>query len=387
MRKLISTLVLISIVSFIFAQDHYILRDITPNMSIKKPPVYTLDIFNGLSFPQGDLNDFLKDGFNSGVLIHKRFGKKLSIGLSANHSRFNHKLSLGPVQASSRQELSTTSFDIGPQYKMTFGRFAIEFYGRSGLSIVNSPQLSKLYSETDVVITNLEAYKSTALTTRLGANMTANISEGLDLYFSSEYLTSLNSDMNYQTRDLSEAMREDGSFDADLANQLPYSNETLSLSMLNVNIGIRISIGSVWNKRKSKPLYRPYGNLNLMAEGLRFRPIPECSSGGTQVQEHSVRQSKKSSHTHNVEASDTIQIKKNGVLDYKLRRSDNSSITAPKPDESETRLESESSLEEDASLADIPDEKLKLKTNAQLAKERRKRKRIERRLKRLKTKL
>lgn len=380
MRKVILILIIVSITSLGFAQDINNNRDIRPNMSLENTKTYSVDFFNGVSFPQGDLNNFLRNGFNSGILFHRNFSKKLSLGLSANHSRFNHRQKFGPIQGSNRQELSTTSFDIGPQYNMKLGRFSLEFYGRSGLSIVNSPESTMLYPETDISITTLEAYKSTALTTRLGANMTAHIFEGLDFYFSSEYLTSLNSDMNYQTRDLSGAIRDDGTLNSDLANELPYSNERLSLSMLNVNIGVRISIGGIGNKRKPNPLYKANRNsdINLMYEGLRFNYNPLGASGGTRAQD---------SNSSRANTSDTTQTSGTRAQDYISSRSNNSSIIAPNPDESETILDYETKPADDATLADIPEEKLKLKTKAQLAKERRKKKRIKRRLKRLKAKL
>lgn len=416
MRKAFLILIIVSIASLAFAQDINNNREIRPNMSLENTKTYTLDFFNGVSFPQGDLNNFLRNGFNSGILFHRNFCKKLSLGLSANHSRFNHKQNFGPVQGSNRQELSTTSFDIGPQYNMKLGRFSLEFYGRSGLSIVNSPQSTMLYPETDITITTLEAYKSTALTTRLGANMTAYICEGLDFYFSSEYLTSFNSDMNYQTRDLSEAMRDDGTLDSDLANDLPYSNESLSLSMLNVNIGVRISIGGNGNKRRSNSLYKANGNsaTNPMYEGLRFQYYPEGISEGTRAQDYNSSRSNNSSSvapdtnggkaktrardynssrsnnsssSSKGDASDTNQDRGTRAQDYNSSRSNNSSIIAPDPDESETLLDSEAKPVDEATLADIPEEKLKLKTKGQLAKERRKRKRIERRLRRLKSNL
>jgi len=405
MRKVFISLVLVSIVSFAFAQNQYINRDIKPNMSLDNPKAYTLGFFNGLSFPQGDLNDFLKDGFNSGILLHKNFSKKISIGLSANHSRYNHREALGLEQNSHRHELSTTSFDIGPQYNLKLGRFAIEFYGRSGLSIVNSPQTSMMYPETDIAITTLEAYKNTALTTRLGANMTANIFQGLNFYFSSEYLTSLNKDMNYQIRDISAAIREDGTLDSDAASQLPYRNESLSLSMLNVNIGVRIFIGGNTHKRKLKPLYRDDNILgsNLVYEELTFSD----SDVRTGTEDNSSNQNSQAT-VDTSESNDNrfvnydfdqydrfdmggrnvdSQNNESRELDYYSNRPVNTSIIAPDHKEKESRLDSRSKPVDEAALVDIPKEKLKLKTKAQLAKERRIKKRNERRLKRSKAKL
>lgn len=388
MRRVFITLVLVSIVSFAFGQDQYINRDIKPNMSLEKPRVYTLDFFNGMSFPQGDLNNFLKDGFNSGILIHKNFSKKISLGLSANYSKFDHRQALGLEQKSKRHELSTTSFEIGPQYNLKFGRFTLEFYGRSGLSIVNSPQTSMMYPETNITITTLEAYKSTALTTRLGANMTTNIFQGINFYFSSEYLTSLNKDMNYQIRDVSEAIREDGMLDSEAANLIPYRNEKLSLSMLNVNIGVRIFIGGNTNKRKHKPLYlddgRSFSNNNV---GTRTNNSSTVSSDtdGDAGRLYSIAYSLDQYDRFGAVAlRDTPQNDETAAQDYYSNRPVNTSIIAPDHAEKERRLDSQSGPVDEATLVDIPKEKLKLKSKAQLAKERRQKKRNERRLKRLK---
>ncbi|MDE5423939.1 hypothetical protein L3073_17125 [Ancylomarina sp. DW003] len=377
MRKVFLILILVSIVSFAFGQDKYPIRDIKPNMSLDKTQNYTLDIFNGLSFPQGNLNHFLKDGFNSGILIHKRFNKKLSIGLSANHSRFNHKYSFAMDKSFKHQELSTTSFDIGPQYNMAIGRFSLEFYGRSGLSIVNSPQSLLLYPETDVTITSLEAYKSTALITRIGANMTANITDGLKFYLSSEYITNLNSDLYYQTRDLSGAFFEDGSLNTDAANKLPYTNESLSLSMLNVNFGVRISFGG--NKRKRHP--------NILYDSNGSKGIAQVYKTRNQRNNKVGRESKPKTDNYKLNRNNNssfidIDGKDESNLraeDHNLNRSNNSSVIAPEPDEIENLVESKIKSDGDDGLADIPKEKLKLKTKAQLAKDRRQKKRAKKR--------
>ena len=363
MKKIFFILVLVTIVCVVFGQDNNLTRDIRPNMSLQKAKPYTIGFFNGLSFPQGELNIFLKDGFNSGILIHKRFGKKLSIGLSANYSQYNHKQRIGLDQTPSRHELSTTSFDIGPQYNLNLGRFSLEFYGRSGLSIVNSPQSFMMYPETDIMITSLEAYKSTALMTRLGANMTANIAQGLNLYFSSEYLTSINSDMNYQTRDLSEAISADGILDLDAANKLPLQNENLSLSMFNVNFGVRISFGGS-RKQKINPLYKdnPISDIDLEYE---TEPVESHEWSESDIQNRSNKLF--------VNAQDTNQ----------AVRVHHSSVMVPAADMSIKLVDSKANSSDEDSFVTFPWEKLKLKSKAQIAKERRKKKRKARRAKRL----
>jgi hypothetical protein len=272
-----------------------------------------------------------------------------------------------------------------------------------------------MYPETDITITTLEAYKSTALTIRLGANVTANICEGLNLYLSSEYITNLNSDLNYQTRDLSTAFREDGSIDSDVANKLPYTNESLSLSMLNVNFGVRIFIGGSGSKRKSNSIFRNNSMLgpNLMYKRRSFQNNMEAGKGENRTQDNNLSKSNKSlsvvfdskkgrsdtratsgstrsnriMNSSLVNIKDTVQSGGSKVQNNNFNRSINSSIIVPESDERESLLNCHLALVDEAVLVDIPEEKLKLKTKAQLAKERRKKKRIERRLKRLKAKL
>ncbi|WP_372645515.1 hypothetical protein, partial [Ancylomarina sp.] len=86
-----------------------------------------------------------------------------------------------------------------------------------------------------------------------------------------------------------------------------------------------------------------------------------------------------------VAPSDTSQNNKTDVQDYYSNRPVNTSIIAPDHDEKESRLNSQSEPVDEAALVDIPKDKLKLKSKAQLAKERRQRKRAERRSKKSKS--
>ena len=61
MRKVFLFLVIVSITSLAFSQDINNNREIRPNMSLENTKTYSLDFFNGLSFPQGDLNNFLRN--------------------------------------------------------------------------------------------------------------------------------------------------------------------------------------------------------------------------------------------------------------------------------------------------------------------------------------
>jgi len=188
--------------------------------------------------------------------------------------------------------------------------------------------------------------------------------------------------MSYITRDLTEAFRQDGSIDADAANELPYKSEKLSLSMLNVNLGVRISIGGNSSKRKSNDLKKEihlsetYSSYNVQA----YLDIPNESQAGSIPQGENASSGDNSFTVNNNFISDKSNSQAHS---HHTSRSHTTSVIAPDTDEREMLLDSnESDINKD-SFVEIPKEKLRFKSKAQLAKERRQKKRAERRAKRL----
>ncbi len=220
-----------------------------------------LEISNGISMPKAGFEDFVKDGFNSELSLSKQFCKKISLGFGAKHSSFRVRQEFGPVQGSRNQYTSTT-FDVGPQFSLGNSKFAIQVYGRTGLSVTSTPEIKSLQANTDITTEKLKQQSVKALSARIGAKIKTEVCTGLQLYVSSEYVTTLNSDINFYSKDLSKAIGADGRLDPDLASEIPFTTKNLKFSSLNVNFGVNIGIGSLCasnSKRNSNPLHQNSG--------------------------------------------------------------------------------------------------------------------------------
>jgi hypothetical protein len=252
MKKTILITSILLIVSSVFAQNEN-----------SKSGGLSLNFVNGISIPNGGFEDFAKDGFNTELSLTKRFCDKLSIGFGAKHSSFNVRQDFGPVQGSRNQYTSTT-FDMGPQFSLGSDKFAIELYGRTGLSVSSTPEIRMLQANTDIVTGKMDQQSMKALSARLGAKIKTELCTGLQLFVSSEYVTTLNSDINFYSKDLSKAIDAEGRIDPDLAGEIPFSTKSLNFSSLNVNFGVSIALGSCCkgksSQRSSNPLYQESGN-------------------------------------------------------------------------------------------------------------------------------
>ena len=220
-----------------------------------------IEIINGISLPNGGFEDFVEDGFNSELSLSKQFCEKISLGFGAKHSSFNVKQEFGPVQGSRNQYTSTT-FDVGPQLNIGNSKFAIQVYGRTGLSVTSTPEIKSLQANTDITTEKLNQQSVKALSARVGAKIKTEVCTGLQLFVSSEYVTTLNSDINFYSKDLSKAIGADGRIDPDLASEIPFTAKSLNFSSLNMNFGVSISIGSLCannSQRSSNPLHQNSG--------------------------------------------------------------------------------------------------------------------------------
>jgi len=321
----------------------------------------SLDVVNGISMPSGAFQDFARDGFNSGIQISKSFCKRLSLGVGAQHSSFGMRQDFGPISNSSDRWTNTT-IDIGPQFSFTSGKFAIKLYGRSGFSFINTPEIDLYYPNTDIITMQVQGRSTQALNTRLGGKLNAEICDGLQFFLSSEYVTTINSDLNYTTRNVSGGISTDGTIDPDRLNEIPVENKSLSFSSVNVNFGISIDLGSFGIKsgsaKKSNPLYKGNGNVgtnpiydarsmyydNSNSSGSRAQDynssrsnrtgrisspnsnIDEKNDGSTKAQDYN---SSRSNRTGRISSPDSIVVGKNDgstkAQDYNSSRSNNSS--------------------------------------------------------------
>jgi len=228
----------------------------------QSPKNLSLEIVNGISIVNSDFSDLVKDGFNNEISISKNFCDKLSLGMGVKHSSFNVKQEFGQTSGS-RNQFRSIGFDLGPQFSFGSDRFSIKLYGRTGLAINSTPELISRYPSSDIVTSNLKQQSLNALTARLGVKLNTELCKGIQLFVSSEYLTSLNGDISYQSKDISKAIRADGSIDPDLASEIPSTSTSFNFSSINVNFGVSIAIGKLGNhpnRRSSNPLYQDKGN-------------------------------------------------------------------------------------------------------------------------------
>jgi hypothetical protein len=284
MKKLLLTISFIALGMLCLGQSterkttHTVQQSIKPNLYDPGTEL-TLDLINGLSMPRGNFGDIARDGFNSGFVLNKKYCRNLSLGLGANYSAFNFRQGFGQVQSGGDQ-YRLTSLDIGPQYTFNWGRFSMKLFGRSGLTFINTPSILAYYPNSEVITTNFDKRNTTALITRLGTDLSAKLCNGLKIFVSTEYVRTLNSDFDYQTRDVSKAIRADGTIDPDQANEISFNNESFTFSGLNINFGVNINIGSSGGKsssRKGNPIYEanPNKGVNPLYKGSVNNPLYE----------------------------------------------------------------------------------------------------------------
>ncbi|RUT79140.1 hypothetical protein [Ancylomarina longa] len=323
----------------------------------------SLDVINGISMPSGDFQNFASDGFNSGIQINKSFCKALSIGFGARHSSFGVRQEFGPV-SSSRNRWINTTIDVGPQYSISTGIFALKLYGRSGVSIISTPEINLYYPNTDILTTQIQSRSTQALSTRLGGKLNAEICNGLQFFLSGEYVTTINSNLTYSSREVS----TDGTIDLEEGlRKNPLTNKNLSFSSVNVNFGISIGLGNFGSKAKTKrnsnPMYQDNENKGTMPMYNESSTQGNGSnSSGTRAQDYNSSRSNNSSviapnpnntntdikatdynssrsnRTTNSTLKDTNEIKPTKTQDYNSSRSNNSSVIAPNPNNTETDI-------------------------------------------------
>jgi hypothetical protein len=222
----------------------------------------SIELVNGISIPNSDFKDFFEDGFNNELSISKHFCDKLSIGMGVKHSSFNVRQEFGQTQGS-RKQYRSLGFDVGPQFRLGTDKLSAKLYGRTGIMVNSTPELHQLHPNSDITTGQLKQQSLTALSARFGAKINTELCKGLELFISGEYLTALQGDLTYQSKDISKAIGADGRIDQDLASEIPTTNTKFKFSSMNVNFGISILMGKMGNhpnRRSSNPLYQ--GNQN-----------------------------------------------------------------------------------------------------------------------------
>jgi len=242
----------------------------------------TLDITNGISIPFGNFSNIAHEGFNTGIILNRRYSKKLSFSAGINYSAFDYKSKYGSYTDHHHQYINT-SFDIGPQYTLIWKRFSFNFYGRMGLSYLHAPSAIAYHPNSQIITANLTRQNTTALTSRLGSDFSANITKGLKLFISTEYVQTFNRNLNYEYRDISPAINIDGTINNQKANQIVFNKENFSLSGFNINLGVNISIGNNsvktnYDKNLSSFYYSPNTENKLIFEAIQVKDSSHIDS-------------------------------------------------------------------------------------------------------------
>jgi hypothetical protein len=201
---------------------------------------YSLEFANGISAPVGDLENYADSGINSGFVLNKNFCNNISIGLGTNYSALAVKNEFGTTN----EKWSSFSVNIGPQYSIDLNKFQVQFYGRLGVSFINSPAIENYYPKTNVVVLAFEEANTTSLNTRLGINLGIKVCNGLSFYLASEYASNIKNEINYGYRDISKAITESGTIDPDTVSEIDFSNKNLSFSTFNLNFGVRVDLNT-----------------------------------------------------------------------------------------------------------------------------------------------
>ena len=200
---------------------------------------YSLELTNGISTPTGGGKNFADTGFNSGITLNKNVCNNIAIGFSTNYSSLAVKQELGI----SNENWNSLSFHAGPQYQLNINRLNIQLYGHLGVSFINVPEITSFHPNSEVIVTSFEQANTSALNTRLGINLGINICKGLQFYVASEYTSNIKGEINYRTRDLSNAVILNETIDPEAADAIVFSPKNISFSTLNTNFGIRLDMG------------------------------------------------------------------------------------------------------------------------------------------------
>jgi hypothetical protein len=237
---------------------------------------FTVDFVNGISLPMGDLEANSEPGFMNGFVVNKNLCSNISIGLNTNYTALTIKNKFGY----SNEKWSSFSMSIGPQYHLAINKVFVEFYGKFGFTLINIPEATEYYPETDLIVSDINESNTSGLNTRFGINIGTQICKGMLLFASTEYNTNFNGDINYQTRDLSPAMDKAGEIDRDLASEIPLEHSAFSFSTMNINFGIRINLFT--------PNYKGTSNRRGISSG---GDINNEDSGDAKAQDHNASRS------------------------------------------------------------------------------------------------
>tara|TARA_R110001592_G_scaffold211976_2_gene464075 strand:+ start:4497 stop:5921 length:1425 start_codon:yes stop_codon:yes gene_type:complete len=292
---------------------------------------YSLELTNGISFPQSDLKNYADNGFNSGFIIEKQFCNQLAVSLD---SRFTSL----PIHNSfdiSNKTWKSTTFNVGPQYSIDKHSFSMDFYGRMGISIISVPEIHHFYANSNIVNTQFDQAKTSHLNARIGINLGYTICNSLFLYANPEYYSTITGGIHYGQRDLSKAVDPSGNIDPDLANDIAYNHEQFSISTFNINFGIRFNITKNNNNTRATDYNSSRSNRSTSA----IAPNPDNGNNGdgsnTRATDYNSSRSNRTTSAFSPDPDNGNNSDSNNTraTDYNSSRSNRStSAIAPNPD-------------------------------------------------------
>ncbi len=202
--------------------------------------------YAGMSFPTGNLKDFSENGIVIGTSIDYYFWKKLGFGLDFNYQNNIYTFPYSIPNVSSPFSLTqtengnwnTSTFTLGPTYRIGHKKFTAEIYSKAGISYTKSPKNIIVLSDNGFSksIFNLPSQERTSFGLTSGIRFNYKISDRFSLFINPQYVFST-AKVDYCNCGIENSSNPD-----DLINAQS-TKETIKPSYFNLNAGLNFSFG------------------------------------------------------------------------------------------------------------------------------------------------
>ncbi len=199
---------------------------------------FSIDVFGGSNTPLNDLKSFVGKGNGAGITFRKNISNNFSLDISGNYNSFLVNDEINSIV----NNWSSSSITLGPQYKFNFLMFSFGVYGKIGYSFLNIPKAELFYPESQIITDKFENNTGNTLDGHFGANLSFKIFDGIRIMGNFDYSKNLGNKIDYQARDISEAINEKGRILVDVAEQIPFENKSIGFSSMAFSVGISIDI-------------------------------------------------------------------------------------------------------------------------------------------------
>lgn len=229
--------------------------------------------YAGISFPTGKLNDFSNNGFVIGTSVDYYVWEKFGFGLDFNYQNNSYKFPYSIPNVSSPFSLTqtengnwnTSTFTLGPTYRVGYNKFTAEIYSKAGISYTKSPENVIVLSNNGFSksIFNLPSQERTSFGLTSGIRFNYKISDRFSLFVNPQYVFS-SAKVDYCNCGIENSSNPD-----DLINAQSIK-KTINPSYFNLNAGLK---WNVFNNKNSISRNIPGCMANLNA------PVA-CGEGG-----------------------------------------------------------------------------------------------------------